>query len=96
MCAILLGETLVTTGGNMPDIDIAWLVRELDGLGLRLTATPRLDGTFGLNKWRTMSYWENATRAEALWAEYVGEDPRTMAAIAAHLGAAERAQRKGA
>lgn len=77
-------------GGNMPDIDIEWLVRELDELGLKLTATPRLDGSFGLNKWRSMAYWDNAARAEALWVEHVGEDPQTIAAIAVHLGAAKQ------
>lgn len=78
----------------MPDIDIAWLIRELDELGLKLTATPRLDGSFGLNRWRTMAYWDNAARAEALWAQHVGEDPGVIAAIATHLGAAELAKRK--
>jgi hypothetical protein len=69
----------------MPDVDIGWLVRELDDLGLRLTATPRMDGSLGLNKWRAISYWDNADRAEALWARHVGEDPHMIAAIAAHV-----------
>ncbi|MDQ2082067.1 hypothetical protein RA307_17910 [Xanthobacteraceae bacterium Astr-EGSB] len=72
----------------MPDVDIAWLVKELDSLGLRLTATPRLDGSLGLNKWRDISYWANADRAEALWAEHVGDDPHTIAALAAHVRSA--------
>lgn len=70
----------------MPDVDIAWLVRELDGLGLRLTATRRLDGTFGLNKWRAITYWDNAPQAEALWAEHVGDDPAVITAIAEFVG----------
>jgi hypothetical protein len=73
----------------MPDVDIAWLVKELDSLGLRLSATPRLDGSLGLNKWRDISYWDNAEKAEALWAEYVGDDPHTLAALAAHVRSAE-------
>lgn len=79
-------ETLVEpAGAPMSDIDIAWLVKELDELGLKLTATPRLDGSLDLNKWRAMSYWDNADKAEALWAEHVGDDPHTIAAIAAHV-----------
>jgi hypothetical protein len=69
----------------MPDVDIAWLIKELDSLGLRLSVTPRLDGSLGLNKWRDISYWDNAGRAEALWAEHVGDDPQTIAEIAAHV-----------
>jgi hypothetical protein len=76
-----------TIGGTMPDIDVDWLIRELGELGLKLTATPRLDGSFGLNKWRTISYWDNAAQAEALWAEHVHDDPEVIAAIAAHVGA---------
>lgn len=77
----------------MPDIDIDWLIRELDELGLKLTATPRLDGSFGLNRWRTISYWDNTARAEALWAEHVRDDPEVIAAIAAHVGASMFARR---
>ncbi len=70
----------------MPDLDIAWLIKELDGLGLKLTATRRIDGTFGLNKWRAMNYWENAPQAEALWAEHVGSDANVISAVAEFVG----------
>jgi hypothetical protein len=82
------GTARRTAGGTMSDLDIAWLIRELDDLGLKLTATPRLDGTFRLNKWRTIAYWDNAVRAESLWAEHIGEDSDVIAAIATHIGAA--------
>jgi hypothetical protein len=78
----------------MPDLDITWLIRELDGLGLKLTATPRLDGSFGLNRWRTISYWENAAQAESLWSEHIGDDPQLIAAVASHIGTAAIADRK--
>jgi hypothetical protein len=81
------GNARRTAGGTMPDIDIAWLITEFDGLGLKLTATPRFDGSFGLNRWRTMSYWDNAAQAESLWAEHIGDDPEIIAAIATHIGA---------
>jgi hypothetical protein len=70
----------------MPDLDIAWLIKELDSLGLKLTATPRIDGSFGLNKWRAMNYWDNAPQAEALWAEHVGDDAAVITAIAEFVG----------
>jgi hypothetical protein len=81
------GNARRIAGGTMPDLDIAWLIREFDDLGLKLTATPRLDGSFGLNRWRTISYWDNAAQAESLWAEHVGDDPQVIAALAAHIGA---------
>jgi hypothetical protein len=70
----------------MPDIDVEWLVKELDVLGLKLSATRRMDGSFGLNKWRSMNYWENAPQAEALWAEHIGDDPEVISAIAEFIG----------
>ncbi len=66
---------------SMPDLDIAWLVKELDGLGLKFTATPRIDGSMQLNRWRAMNYWENAPLADALWAEHVGDDTEVIRAI---------------
>lgn len=70
----------------MAEIDVKWLVKELDSLGLKLTATRRMDGSFGLNKWRAMNYWEQAPQAEALWAQYVGDDPQVITAIAEFIG----------
>jgi len=72
----------------MADFDIAWLIRELDRFGIKLTATRLLDGSFGLNRWRSMSYWANAARADALWAAHVGDDADVMREIAAFIGAA--------
>jgi hypothetical protein len=70
----------------MPNVDIAWLVKELDGLGLKLTATRRMDGSFGLNKWRAMNYWANARQAEELWAKHVGDNPNVISAMAEFVG----------
>jgi hypothetical protein len=70
----------------MPDLDIEWLIKELDGLGLKLSATRRVDGSFGLNKWRAMNYWENAPQAEALWSEHVGDRTEVITAIAEFVG----------
>jgi hypothetical protein len=70
----------------MPDVDIAWLVKELDSLGLKLSATRRMDGSFGLSKWRAMNYWGNAPQAEALWKEHVGDKADVVTAIAEFVG----------
>jgi hypothetical protein len=70
----------------MPNIDVEWLIRELDNLGLKLSATRRMDGSFGLNKWRAMNYWEHAPQVEALWAEHVGDDPEVITVIAEFIG----------
>jgi hypothetical protein len=82
------GSARPTVGGTVPNVDIAWLIREFDGLGLKLTATPRLDGSFSLNKWRTISYWDNAARAESLWDEHIGDDQEVISAIATHIAGA--------
>lgn len=66
-------------------LDIAGFVKELGGLGVKLTATRRMDGSFGLNKWRTMDYWDNAPQAETLWAQHVGDDETVIKAIAEFL-----------
>jgi hypothetical protein len=71
---------------QVPNVDIAWLVKELDGLGLKLSATRRIDGSFGLNKWRAMNYWGNAPQAEALWRQHVGDNPQVISAIAEFVG----------
>jgi hypothetical protein len=70
----------------MPELDVAWLVKELDSLGLKLTATRRMDGSFGLNKWRTMNYWSNAPQTEALWQQHVGDKVDVITAIAEFVG----------
>jgi len=70
----------------MPHLDIAWLVKELDSLGLKLTATRRMDGSLALNKWRAINYWENAPEAEALWARHVGDNAEMIAALAEFVG----------
>jgi hypothetical protein len=70
----------------MANFDIAWLVKELDSLGLKLAATRRMDGSFGLSKWRAMNFWSNAPQAEALWQQHVGDNAEVITAIAEFVG----------
>ena len=46
-----------------------------------------LDGSFGLYRWRSMSYWNNVAQADALWDAHVGDDASVMREIAAFIGA---------
>jgi hypothetical protein len=58
------------------------IVDELESLGVKLTVTPRLDGSMRLNCWRTMHAWEHRTRINELLAEHVENNPDRAAEIA--------------
>jgi len=62
--------------------DIAEIVEELESLGVKLTVTPKLDGSLRLNCWRTMSSWQHAARVKKILAEHVESSPSRAAEIA--------------
>lgn len=65
----------------MAERDIAEIVEELESLGIKLTVTPRLDGSLRLNCWRMMSSWQHAARIKEILAEHV-ENPARAVEIA--------------
>src|SRR5215469_7110918 len=62
--------------------EILALVEELEGLGVRFTVVPRLDGSLRLNTWRMQSSWLNRDRINQLLAERIENAPEVAARIA--------------
>jgi hypothetical protein len=67
---------------NMSNSDIVALVEELEGLGVKFTVVPRLDGSLRLNTWRTQNSWQNRERINRLLAERIESSPEVAAQIA--------------
>jgi hypothetical protein len=67
---------------NMSNSDIVALVEELEGLGVKFTVVPRLDGSLRLNTWRTQNAWPNRERINRLLAERIESAPEVAAQIA--------------
>ncbi len=62
--------------------EIATLVDELEGLGVKFTVIPRLDGSLRLNVWRTQNAWPNRHRIDHLIAERIENEPEVAAQVA--------------
>jgi hypothetical protein len=66
----------------MSNSEIVALVEELEGLGVKFTVVPRLDGSLRLNTWRTLNSWQNRERINRLLAERIENSPEVAAQIA--------------
>jgi hypothetical protein len=66
----------------MSNSEIVALVEELEGLGVKFTVVPRLDGSLRLNTWRTQNAWPNRERINRLLAERIESSPEVAAQIA--------------
>src|SRR6266850_7250192 len=66
----------------MAEREIAEVVEELESLGIKLTVTPRLDGSLRLNCWRMMEAWHHSVRIKEILAEHVESSPERAAEIA--------------
>ena len=66
----------------MSDHDIDALVEELEGLGVKFTVIPRMDGSLRLNTWRMQSSWLNRDLINRLLAERIENSPKVAAQIA--------------
>jgi hypothetical protein len=62
----------------MSEKDVVGLVKELDGLGLKLTAIRGIDGNLSLYKLKTLNYYENEGRIADLWRMNVESDPEVL------------------
>ncbi len=66
----------------MSNSEIVALVEELEGLGVKFTVVPRLDGSLRLNTWRTQNSWQHRERINRLLAERIESSPEIAAQIA--------------
>jgi len=66
----------------MLDSEIVAFVEELEGLGIKFTTVPRLDGSLRLNCWRFHSAWNNRERINRLLADKIDSSPENAAQIA--------------
>ena len=55
--------------------DPAAFTRQLNELGLDLTATRLADNSVRLNRWCTLSYWDNEPTVVDLWARTIEQNP---------------------
>ncbi len=62
--------------------ELAALVDELEGLGVKFTTVPRLDGSLRLNCWRMQNAWSNRERIGHLLAQHIESSPENAAHIA--------------
>jgi hypothetical protein len=80
----------------MVEFDVEAFVAKMDRMGLKLTAVPLADGKFRVNRWRTMEAVQHSQQIQDLWASQIGDDPKRIAVLAAHLIDAARAPPKRA
>jgi hypothetical protein len=66
----------------MSNSEIVALVGELEGLGVKFTVVPRIDGSLRLNTWRTHISWQHRDRINRLLAERIESSPEVAAQIA--------------
>ncbi len=66
----------------MLDSEVVALVDELEGLGIKFTTVPRMDGSLRLNCWRLHNAWNNRERINRLLADKIESSPENAAHIA--------------
>jgi hypothetical protein len=69
----------------MQEFDVDAFITEVERLGLKLTATRLLDGTYRVNRWRMPDAISNAQQIEDLWAKHIGDDKARMITLGTHL-----------
>jgi hypothetical protein len=69
----------------MPQLSIEALVTDIEGLGLRLSATRLADGKTRLNRWRTPDGVVNAKRIDDLWATHIGDSVERIDELTKYL-----------
>ncbi len=65
--------------------EVPSFVEELEGLGVRFTATPMLDGSIRLNCWRLPTAWDNRERINRLLADRVKSSPENADQVARYI-----------
>jgi hypothetical protein len=69
----------------MTPFDGQSFVNQLETLGLHLSTTRLADGSFRVNKWRLLAYWDNEARVEEMWRQAIDEIPANRSSLAAYL-----------
>jgi hypothetical protein len=69
----------------MQEFDVDAFITELERLGLKLTATRLLDGTYRVNRWRMPDAITHAQQIEDLLATHIGDDKARTILLGAHL-----------
>jgi hypothetical protein len=62
--------------------ELAAVVDELEGLGIKFTTLPRIDGSLRLNCWRFQNAWNNRERINQLLAQHIENSPENADKIA--------------
>jgi hypothetical protein len=60
----------------MSEIDIDAFITELERLGVKLSTIRLADGTYRVNRWRTLDASAHAAQIEKLWASHIGDNKR--------------------
>jgi hypothetical protein len=69
----------------MPNFDVEAFIAKLDGMGMKLTATPLADGRFRVSRWYMMKANDHAEQIQDLWTRQIGDDQERIDVLAAHL-----------
>ena len=69
----------------MPNFDVEAFIAKLDGMGVKLTATPLADGRFRVSRWYMMTANDHAEQIQDLWSKQIGDDQERIDVLAAHL-----------
>jgi hypothetical protein len=69
----------------MTPFDGESFVNQLELLGLHLSTTRLADGSFRVNKWRLLAYWDNEARVEEIWRQTIDENSANRSSLAAYL-----------
>jgi hypothetical protein len=73
------------TLSTMSEFDVDAFITKLERLGLKLTATRLLDGTYRVNRWRMPDAITHAQQIEDLWAKHIGDDKARMILLGTHV-----------
>jgi hypothetical protein len=69
----------------MPDFDVEAFITKLDRMGMKLSAIPLADGRFRVSRWCMLNANEHTHEIDDLWKGQIGDDPRRIDVLAAHL-----------
>jgi hypothetical protein len=69
----------------MIEFDVEAFVKQLNRMGLKLTAVPLAEGNYRVNRWRTIDAVEHHQQIQDLWASQIGDSQSRLETLAAHL-----------
>jgi hypothetical protein len=69
----------------MSEFDIDAFITELERLGVKLSTIRLADGTYRVNRWRTLDASAHAAQIEKLWATHIGDNKTRIRLLADRL-----------